>query len=190
MLSLPLPRLVGVWLTLTLTLSFWLCTLSPHSHSLILAVHPLTSLSLSHSLAVHPLTSLSLSGCAPSHLTLTLSLWLCTLSPHSHSLTLAVHPLTSLSLSHSLTLSLWLCTLSPHLTCAASSGFEGAEFNDSADLSNHMGLFLQKTNIIRDYLVGGWVGGSGSRGGGLGTTWWVGGRWPSGQGLPWREGGG
>ncbi len=22
------------------------------------------------------------------------------------------------------------------------------------DLSNHMGLFLQKTNIIRDYLVG------------------------------------
>ena len=29
---------------------------------------------------------------------------------------------------------------------------ESPEFADMEDLSNHMGLFLQKTNIIRDYL--------------------------------------
>eukprot|EP00891_Asterochloris_glomerata_P003150 jgi/Astpho2/3150/Aster-03429 len=34
----------------------------------------------------------------------------------------------------------------------ASSGLEAPHFNDKEELSNHMGLFLQKTNIIRDYL--------------------------------------
>lgn len=34
----------------------------------------------------------------------------------------------------------------------ASSGLESEEFTMMDDLSNHMGLFLQKTNIIRDYL--------------------------------------
>ncbi|KIZ04121.1 farnesyl-diphosphatefarnesyltransferase [Monoraphidium neglectum] len=36
----------------------------------------------------------------------------------------------------------------------ASSGLESDYFAKNEDLSNHMGLFLQKTNIIRDYLVG------------------------------------
>lgn len=35
----------------------------------------------------------------------------------------------------------------------AASGLEDAQFADLEGLSNHMGLFLQKTNIIRDYLV-------------------------------------
>ena len=30
---------------------------------------------------------------------------------------------------------------------------ESESFHDMEELSNHMGLFLQKTNIIRDYLV-------------------------------------
>ena len=34
----------------------------------------------------------------------------------------------------------------------ASSGLESKEFYEMEDLANHMGLFLQKTNIIRDYL--------------------------------------
>ena len=34
----------------------------------------------------------------------------------------------------------------------ASCGLEKAEFAEMDELSNHMGLFLQKTNIIRDYL--------------------------------------
>ena len=34
----------------------------------------------------------------------------------------------------------------------ASSQLESEEFNEMEDLANHMGLFLQKTNIIRDYL--------------------------------------
>jgi farnesyl-diphosphate farnesyltransferase len=40
--------------------------------------------------------------------------------------------------------------------CAASPGLESPEFFKSEALANEMGLFLQKTNIIRDYLVGGW----------------------------------
>jgi hypothetical protein len=46
---------------------------------------------------------------------------------------------------------------SPHLGptfLAASSGLEAEWYADAEGLSNHMGLFLQKTNIIRDYLVG------------------------------------
>eukprot|EP00882_Tetradesmus_deserticola_P017709 GHRQ01018980.1.p1 GENE.GHRQ01018980.1~~GHRQ01018980.1.p1 ORF type:complete len:181 (+),score=42.56 GHRQ01018980.1:52-543(+) len=35
----------------------------------------------------------------------------------------------------------------------ASSGLESASYARADVLSNHMGLFLQKTNIIRDYLV-------------------------------------
>lgn len=34
----------------------------------------------------------------------------------------------------------------------ASSELESKEFYEMEDLANHMGLFLQKTNIIRDYL--------------------------------------
>ena len=34
----------------------------------------------------------------------------------------------------------------------ASSQLESMEFAEMDDLANHMGLFLQKTNIIRDYL--------------------------------------
>ena len=34
----------------------------------------------------------------------------------------------------------------------ASSQLESKEFFEMEDLANHMGLFLQKTNIIRDYL--------------------------------------
>lgn len=34
----------------------------------------------------------------------------------------------------------------------ASSQLESEEFGDMEELANHMGLFLQKTNIIRDYL--------------------------------------
>lgn len=34
----------------------------------------------------------------------------------------------------------------------ASSQLESEEFANMEDLANHMGLFLQKTNIIRDYL--------------------------------------
>ena len=44
----------------------------------------------------------------------------------------------------------WLLLLCFH---AASSGLEAASFARSEAMSNHMGLFLQKTNIIRDYLV-------------------------------------
>lgn len=39
------------------------------------------------------------------------------------------------------------------LGAAASSGLESAQYARSDSLANHMGLFLQKTNIIRDYLV-------------------------------------
>ena len=34
----------------------------------------------------------------------------------------------------------------------ASSQLESEDFYKMEDLANHMGLFLQKTNIIRDYL--------------------------------------
>lgn len=34
----------------------------------------------------------------------------------------------------------------------ATSKLESEEFSKAEDLANHMGLFLQKTNIIRDYL--------------------------------------
>ena len=34
----------------------------------------------------------------------------------------------------------------------ASADLESPEFGNMEGLSNHMGLFLQKTNIIRDYL--------------------------------------
>lgn len=34
----------------------------------------------------------------------------------------------------------------------ASSQLESKEFYEMEDLANHMGLFLQKTNIIRDFL--------------------------------------
>lgn len=36
---------------------------------------------------------------------------------------------------------------------AATSGLEAANFAKADNLANQMGLFLQKTNIIRDYLV-------------------------------------
>jgi hypothetical protein len=36
----------------------------------------------------------------------------------------------------------------------ATSGLESPSFGKADVLANHMGLFLQKTNIIRDYLVG------------------------------------
>jgi farnesyl-diphosphate farnesyltransferase len=36
----------------------------------------------------------------------------------------------------------------------AASGLESSFFAKNEGLSNHMGLFLQKVNIIRDYLVG------------------------------------
>lgn len=36
----------------------------------------------------------------------------------------------------------------------AASGFESPSLAKDIDLANDMGLFLQKTNIIRDYLVG------------------------------------
>ncbi|PNH09521.1 Squalene synthase [Tetrabaena socialis] len=39
----------------------------------------------------------------------------------------------------------------------ASSGLESDAMAGQEDLANHMGLFLQKTNIIRDYLVSGEV---------------------------------
>ncbi len=42
----------------------------------------------------------------------------------------------------------------PPSSPAASSGLESEAFGDAEGLANHMGLFLQKTNIIRDYLVG------------------------------------
>ncbi len=57
----------------------------------------------------------------------------------------------------------WLCTCkvvgntpcdgSVLVVVAASSGLESEEVRDMSDLANHMGLLLQKTNIIRDYLV-------------------------------------
>lgn len=34
----------------------------------------------------------------------------------------------------------------------SASGLEGPELAADESLNNHMGLFLQKTNIIRDYL--------------------------------------
>lgn len=37
--------------------------------------------------------------------------------------------------------------------CTASSGLEAESVRTEVDLANHMGLFLQKVNIIRDYLV-------------------------------------
>jgi hypothetical protein len=45
---------------------------------------------------------------------------------------------------------------------AASSGLESASYARADALSNHMGLFLQKTNIIRDYLVRDRWGGGGT----------------------------
>ena len=42
----------------------------------------------------------------------------------------------------------------PLLTCKlfAASGLESTALSADESLNNHMGLFLQKTNIIRDYL--------------------------------------
>lgn len=64
------------------------------------------------------------------------------------------------------------CTL-PHTVCVcvrvcypsfprapATSGLESPSFGKADVLANHMGLFLQKTNIIRDYLVGGGTAGT------------------------------
>lgn len=48
---------------------------------------------------------------------------------------------------------LWHCIAVAVAPPAASSGLESAQFARAEVLSNHMGLFLQKTNIIRDYLV-------------------------------------
>ena len=44
------------------------------------------------------------------------------------------------------------CPSSPH-TCACIAGLESPAFLRCEALANEMGLFLQKTNIIRDYLV-------------------------------------
>lgn len=49
-------------------------------------------------------------------------------------------------------------TPAPNLTLDHCTGLESEEFYKHEALANGMGLFLQKTNIIRDYLVGGWVG--------------------------------
>ena len=63
--------------------------------------------------------------------------------------------------SHSTVLEACICienfgTLTFVSMCAsqlfASSKLESEEFAEMEDLANHMGLFLQKTNIIRDYL--------------------------------------
>lgn len=43
---------------------------------------------------------------------------------------------------------LCICDLSP------AAGYEARDFSKHEGLANDMGLFLQKTNIIRDYLVG------------------------------------
>ncbi len=62
---------------------------------------------------------------------------------------------------------------SHHGLPSAASGLESPSIAVEEDLANHMGLFLQKTNIIRDYLVGP----QGSRTGeGRGGRWRVGGR--------------
>lgn len=55
-----------------------------------------------------------------------------------------------------------------HLAPAAASGLEANSIGTEEDLANHMGLFLQKTNIIRDYLVRGGVVGCRWGGGGAG----------------------
>lgn len=47
------------------------------------------------------------------------------------------------------------CACAPASLLAAYSGLESESYSELSELSNHMGLFLQKTNIIRDYLVGG-----------------------------------
>lgn len=44
-----------------------------------------------------------------------------------------------------------LCPAAPCITAA--SGLEAASYARADALANEMGLFLQKTNIIRDYLV-------------------------------------
>ncbi len=44
---------------------------------------------------------------------------------------------------------------------AAESGLESEAYLHAEELSTHMGLLLQKTNIIRDYLVGGMLCGCG-----------------------------
>jgi hypothetical protein len=45
------------------------------------------------------------------------------------------------------------CAVTTALCAAATSGLESASYAKSDALANQMGLFLQKTNIIRDYLV-------------------------------------
>ena len=45
-----------------------------------------------------------------------------------------------------------LITPGVHAQLFASSGLEAASVAGVEALANHMGLFLQKTNIIRDYL--------------------------------------
>lgn len=55
-------------------------------------------------------------------------------------------------------------SLAPHGSFPAPqppAGLEAKEFYRAEGLANHMGLFLQKTNIIRDYLVRASVGGGG-----------------------------
>jgi hypothetical protein len=54
---------------------------------------------------------------------------------------------------------------------AASSGLEDRRYASTEALSNHMGLFLQKTNIIRDYLVRGLRGAVSA--GSMGLRWGV-----------------
>lgn len=47
-----------------------------------------------------------------------------------------------------------VCALALSYAPPASSGLESSYFMKHEDLSNEMGLFLQKVNITRDYLVG------------------------------------
>jgi hypothetical protein len=59
-----------------------------------------------------------------------------------------------------------------HALCsAATSGLESASYAKADALANQMGLFLQKTNIIRDYLVSSGPGLLGARGGDGGAFW-------------------
>jgi hypothetical protein len=44
---------------------------------------------------------------------------------------------------------------SARLSSAVTFGFESEKYAAVETLSSHMGMFLQKTNVIRDYLVGG-----------------------------------
>lgn len=54
------------------------------------------------------------------------------------------------------------CVLLQFPSCALviSAGYEARDFSKHEGLANDMGLFLQKTNIIRDYLVRIWLVGA------------------------------